>query len=320
MRQARRACRAEARCGDCCEGDAEAGLVEQGWATSVRETLTEKHMEIGPMPPARAAAPASCADCARSRRSRRRARSILRCRWRGTTRSWVSAKAATAEDRMRDRFAFRSFLRCRPPEKVDTTYTADAISLSWAGAARRCCACRRQSQRRATPVADIAGVKIQTRRRRRPTKSTRMSRRRTRKMHRGRARRQPRSLRPTRCAVPRVSATTCMKPHPPSHLKTRFRLRSATADKTADKPNAPGATQRTGSALERGAFDRRRRSATREWSSALNAATSSVASKWWARSLSKVRRRRQPASPRSTNSRRLRRRPSTSSPRPAPSA
>ncbi len=38
------------------EAAAKAGLVEQGWATSVRETLTEKHMEIGPMPPTRAAA------------------------------------------------------------------------------------------------------------------------------------------------------------------------------------------------------------------------------------------------------------------------
>jgi hypothetical protein len=33
--------------------DPEAGMVEQGWNTSVRETLTPKHMEIGPMPPTR---------------------------------------------------------------------------------------------------------------------------------------------------------------------------------------------------------------------------------------------------------------------------
>ena len=35
------------------EADPEAGLIEQGAKTSVRETLTEKHREIGPMPPTR---------------------------------------------------------------------------------------------------------------------------------------------------------------------------------------------------------------------------------------------------------------------------
>ena len=28
-------------------------MIEQGWTTSVRETLTPKHREIGPMPPTR---------------------------------------------------------------------------------------------------------------------------------------------------------------------------------------------------------------------------------------------------------------------------
>ena len=53
----------------------EAGLVEQGGTTSVRETLTPKHREIGPMPPDAAAAAAG-AERRGGRRedSKRRAR------------------------------------------------------------------------------------------------------------------------------------------------------------------------------------------------------------------------------------------------------
>jgi hypothetical protein len=109
---------------------ADAAMVEQGWATTVRDTLTPKHFEPGPMPPAPRpvagkipvapvetletpgtvnldAAPARYYTVVTVSRSRSR-----RSRFAGPVRVPLVEPLA-------------------PPEKVELAYTAAAISLKW---------------------------------------------------------------------------------------------------------------------------------------------------------------------------------------------
>jgi hypothetical protein len=114
------------------KAEAEAGLVEQGWATSVRETLTEKHMEIGPMPPARAtvpmAAPAVPVETLETPGTVNFAMPVARY--------YTIVGVSRSRNR---RGPYAGPIRVplisppQPPEKVNTTYTADVIALSWPG-------------------------------------------------------------------------------------------------------------------------------------------------------------------------------------------
>jgi hypothetical protein len=114
------------------KGNEEAGLVEQGWATSVREALTEKHMEIGPMPPVRAAAPVTPTTT-----------KVETLETPGTVnfampvaRYYTIVGVSKSRNR---RGPYAGPIRVPlisphvPPEKIGTTYTAEAISLSWPG-------------------------------------------------------------------------------------------------------------------------------------------------------------------------------------------
>ena len=103
------------------------GLVEQGWAVSVRERLTEKHMEIGPMPPTRPAPLAAVP--------------IETLETPGTvnfpapvSRFYTVVGVSRSRNRKGPhagpiRIPLVSPLQ--PPETIEATYTADAISLSW---------------------------------------------------------------------------------------------------------------------------------------------------------------------------------------------
>jgi hypothetical protein len=113
------------------KGNEEAGLVEQGWATSVREALTEKHMELGPMPPVRAAAQVAPTTTTK----------VETLETPGTVNFAMPVAryytiVGVSKSRHR-RGPYAGPIRVPlisphvPPEKIGTTYTAEAISLSW---------------------------------------------------------------------------------------------------------------------------------------------------------------------------------------------
>jgi hypothetical protein len=115
------------------EGRGQEGAVEQGTAVTVREVITEKHMELGPMPPTRPApeTPASAAVVVERLEtpgtinfelppqrnyvvvpvSRRRTR---RAAWAGPVRVPLAEPLTSLE-------------------KVDIEYTAESITLTWPG-------------------------------------------------------------------------------------------------------------------------------------------------------------------------------------------
>lgn len=110
--------------------DLEVGLVEQGQKTTVRETLTPKHREIGPMPPARPIVPPEGPVVV-----------VERIETPGTVnfdlapqRYYILVGVSESRNR-RGPFAgpFQVALLepLSPPETVDVAYTADAISLNW---------------------------------------------------------------------------------------------------------------------------------------------------------------------------------------------
>ena len=103
-------------------------VVEQGWAVSLRERLTEKHMEIGPMPPA-------------PRPSQVAAVPVETLETPGTvnfpspvSRFYMIVAVSRSRNRRGPqagpiRVPLASPLA--PPEKVEATYSADAITLRW---------------------------------------------------------------------------------------------------------------------------------------------------------------------------------------------
>ena len=112
--------------------DPQAGLIEQGWTTSVRETLTPKHMEIGPMPPTRPLAPVT-----------EPAVVVERIETPGTVnfelapqRYYTIVGVSTSRSR-RGPFAgpiqVALLEPLSPPEKVDVEYSAETINLMWPG-------------------------------------------------------------------------------------------------------------------------------------------------------------------------------------------
>ena len=112
-------------------GEVEDGLVEQGSTISVHETLTPKHMEIGPMPPTRPTPPTTETPTG----------VVERVETPGTVNfDSVPQRYYTVvpiSDSRSRRGAFAGPIPVAlieplsPPEKVDVTYTADAVSLSW---------------------------------------------------------------------------------------------------------------------------------------------------------------------------------------------
>jgi hypothetical protein len=104
-------------------------MLEQGWTTTVRETLTEKHKEIGPMPPAR---PAPAAPVAAK---------VETLETPGTVNFELPlARYYTVVGLSRNRGRRGPFAGpvrvplvdpSNAPEKVDVDYTADAIVLAW---------------------------------------------------------------------------------------------------------------------------------------------------------------------------------------------
>ena len=110
-------------------GKSETGeVVEQGWAVSLRERLTEKHMEIGPMPPA-------------PRPSQVAAVPVETLETPGTvnfpspvSRFYTIVGVSRSRNRRGPqagpiRVPLASPLA--PPERVEATYSADAITLRW---------------------------------------------------------------------------------------------------------------------------------------------------------------------------------------------
>jgi hypothetical protein len=105
------------------------GLVEQGWAVSVREKLTEKHLETGPMPPVRAAPPPATAIQVDTLETPGTVNFPL-----PVSRYYTIVGISQSRNRKGPhagpiRVPLVSPLQ--PPGEVKTTYTADAISLSW---------------------------------------------------------------------------------------------------------------------------------------------------------------------------------------------
>jgi hypothetical protein len=109
--------------------DPQDGMIEQGWKTTVRETLTPTHMEIGPMPPTRPV-PAPETPVV-----------VERVETPGTVNFDLAPQryyVVTGFSDSRNRpgpFAgpiqIALLEPSSPPEKVDVTYTADAVSLTW---------------------------------------------------------------------------------------------------------------------------------------------------------------------------------------------
>jgi hypothetical protein len=116
------------------EDAAKAGLVEQGWTITVRETLTPKHWEIGPMPPVRPPPPPD-PDAP--------VVVVEKIETPGTVnfdlpqqRNYVLVGVSDSRNK---RGPFAGPIQVAlldplsPPEKIDFTYTADTVSLSWPG-------------------------------------------------------------------------------------------------------------------------------------------------------------------------------------------
>jgi hypothetical protein len=111
---------------------ADAGMIEQGSKTTVRETLTEKHREIGPMPPTRPLPPPPADEPVVV---------IEKIETPGTVNFELPPQRYYAifpvsESRNRrgpvaGPIQVALIEPLSPPEKVDVAYTADAISLSW---------------------------------------------------------------------------------------------------------------------------------------------------------------------------------------------
>ena len=129
----------------------------RGWATSVRETLTEKHMETGPMPPTRAVPPRGGDAADRDARDA----------W---DRQFPAARVAVLHSGWREQepepqrticgadSRSAGVSRFKRQEKLETSYTADAISLSWPGQPEDIAPAQAAPQlRRHLPVAAASG-------------------------------------------------------------------------------------------------------------------------------------------------------------------
>lgn len=106
-------------------------LLEQGAATTVREALTEKHMEIGPMPPTRAALPVVTTVQIQTLETPETVNFPL-----PPVRYYTIFGVSESRDRRGPHAGPIRVPLVSPlvaPAKLDATYTATAISLSWPG-------------------------------------------------------------------------------------------------------------------------------------------------------------------------------------------
>ena len=131
-------------------------LVEQGWTTTVRETLTEKHMEMGPVPPTRAIAPVvptTPVETIETPGTVNFAQPVSR----------FYTVVAVGRSRNR-RGPYAGPIRVplvsplEAPEKIETGYTATAISLSWPGQPEDVAPAAKVPPAATTTVADVAAV------------------------------------------------------------------------------------------------------------------------------------------------------------------
>ena len=133
------------------------GLIEQGWTTSVRETLTAKHREIGAMPPVRPPPPPD-PDAP--------VVVVEKIETPGTInfdlppqRNYVITGLSDSRGRrdLRGTVPVALLDPLTPPEKIEITWTEHAMSLRWpgqpedipmtvpVGSTQRCSVCRRRS-------------------------------------------------------------------------------------------------------------------------------------------------------------------------------
>jgi hypothetical protein len=105
--------------------------IEQGWTTSVRETLTPKHLEIGPMPPTR---PVPVTDTEKPVVVER-LETPGTLNFDATPQRYYTIVGVSESRNRRGPFAGPIQVTLidplSPPEKVDLSYTADTISLTW---------------------------------------------------------------------------------------------------------------------------------------------------------------------------------------------
>lgn len=116
------------------DADLQVGLIEQGRTTTIRETLTPKHREIGAMPPVRPPPPPD-PDAP--------VVVIEKIETPGTVNFDLPPQRyyviTGVSDSRNKRGPFAGPIQVAlldpltPPEKIDITYTADALSLSWPG-------------------------------------------------------------------------------------------------------------------------------------------------------------------------------------------
>jgi len=106
-------------------------MIEQGWTTSVREALTPKHLEIGPMPPTR---PVPVTDTEKPV-----VVELLETpgtvNFDATPQRYYTIVGVSESRNRRGPFAGPIQVALidplSPPEKVEYSYTADAVSLIW---------------------------------------------------------------------------------------------------------------------------------------------------------------------------------------------
>ncbi|HKY22090.1 MAG TPA: hypothetical protein VJM31_12815 [Vicinamibacterales bacterium] len=218
--------------------DLQVGLLEQGAATSVRETVTEKHMEIGPMPPTRAALPTVGAQVR-----------IETLETPGTInfplpsfRYYTVVGVSKSRNR---RGPYAGPIRVPlvtplvAPEKLDATYTAAAISLSWPGHPEDIIA-PVKAVPAATPTPTVKALALRD-----PNQETEG----TREIYT--------DLETDETLEPSRPAAATSKPQPPPTPRFGYNIyevaasasapsasasaAGATADKTADRPVAPNA-------------------------------------------------------------------------------
>jgi hypothetical protein len=113
------------------EAERDVGMIEQGSKTSVRETLTPKHREIGPMPPTRAVAPPAGTPVVVVERLETPGTVNLELPPQRYYAIFPVSESRNRRGPVAGPIQVALLDPLNPPEKVDVNYTADAIALSW---------------------------------------------------------------------------------------------------------------------------------------------------------------------------------------------
>jgi len=195
-------------------------LLEQGAATTVRETLTEKHMETGPMPPTRAAVPVVTTVQVETLETPGTVNFPL-----PPVRYYTIFGVSESRDRRGPHAGPIPVPLVAPlvaPDKLGATYTATAISLSWPGQPEDSAA---PAQAAAAPVVEAPAIDPSTR----ETEGTR-------EMYAGVETEET-------VNAPWAGAAPTSKPQPPPTARFGYNVYDASASAasaaTADGPVAP---------------------------------------------------------------------------------